>query len=140
MHLSKGSLRDLLKKKKKFSPEDIFKLIIQITSSMYLLNNNNIMHLDLKPENILLENDKYFKLCDFGCSQLMHTESSKEFQVLTECAFGTPRYIAPEIKLNIARVNKSSCDVWSLGIILYEILYDSHPFSTNPKNGEVDRK
>lgn len=62
---------------------------------MMLLNSNNVMHLDLKPENILYENENYFKICDFGCSKLMETENSKDVREITDCAFGTPRYISP---------------------------------------------
>ena len=95
MHFCQGSLRDLLKKGKHFSAEESIKLLIQITTAMMLLNSNNVMHLDLKPENILYENENYFKICDFGCSKLMETENSKDVREITDCAFGTPRYISP---------------------------------------------
>jgi len=43
--------------------------------------------------------------------------------------FGTPQYIAPEVQLNYHNTNKNSCDIWSFGIILYELIYKHHPFT-----------
>lgn len=44
--------------------------MVQVTSAMISLSEKNVMHLDLKPENILYEKGDWYKLCDFGCSQL----------------------------------------------------------------------
>lgn len=75
MHLCQGSLRDLLNSKVQFDESRILNLIVQVTSAMIALNEKYVMHLDLKPENILYENVDYFKLCDFGCSQLFYNIS-----------------------------------------------------------------
>lgn len=153
MQLCKGSLRDQINKEKYFGPSHMLDLITQVTNAMLHLNDKFIMHLDLKPENILYEEDNFYKLCDFGCAQLFQNISvlasnqkdlrnrvlSSVGMCCVENAFGTPRYIAPEIQLNFQRMGKNSCDMWSLGIILYELIYKKHPFDLD-KNGRVKDK
>lgn len=55
MQLCKGSLRDQIKAKKRFTPDLIINLTTQVTNAMLVLNSQWMMHLDLKPENILFE-------------------------------------------------------------------------------------
>lgn len=70
------------------------------------------MHLDLKPENILIQSkstNDYYKICDFGCSQIYKRVSRAENQnmrlhssvKINDFIFGTPSYIAPEIQLGM---------------------------------------
>lgn len=53
MKLCSGSLRNLMEKKKIFSAEEMFNLIVQVTNGMCILSAQGMMHLDLKPDNIL---------------------------------------------------------------------------------------
>lgn len=48
--------------------------------------------------------------------------------IFEDCGFGTAEYISPEIQLGKYQVRKNSCDIWSFGIILYELIYKKHPF------------
>ena len=76
------------------------------------LQSINLIHCDLKPENILIYNDFRIKLIDFGSC---HFFEAKEFQG------PTPEYLAPEILMQNER-NVFTVDVWSLGVLLLEIV------------------
>lgn len=92
----------------------------QITKGLIYLYDNNIIHRDLKPKNILLtDNKRNIKLCDFGLSKI----TTNLTRVNTVC--GSPLYMAPEILNHKEYDNK--IDMWSIGIILYEMLFGYHP-------------
>ena len=94
----------------------------QIANAIKFLRDNKIIHRDMKPSNILLMSDKKnIKLCDFGFAKQMHCLK----RVTTIC--GSPLYMAPELFKKESYTE--SVDVWSLGIILFEMVYGIHPFS-----------
>jgi serine/threonine protein kinase len=86
------------------------------------------MHLDLKPENILIKSADEYLICDFGCSKVHQSMNlSQNFlkMSLTK-GIGTEEYISPEVRKN-CQANKYS-DVWSLGVIIYKMVYHKTPF------------
>ncbi|XP_027190398.1 serine/threonine-protein kinase ATG1t [Cicer arietinum] len=96
----------------------------QLGSALKLLHSHGIIHRDLKPENILLSShgdDAVLKIADFGLSR---TARPGEY-VETVC--GTPLYMAPEV-LQFQRYNYKA-DMWSLGVILFELLNGYPPFN-----------
>ena len=95
--------------------QDIFR---QVMSGIRYLQSKNINHRDLKPHNILLTSDYTIKICDFGFA-------SKSNISTTIC--GSPIYMAPEILLCEKYTNKA--ELWSLGVILYELIYKKTPFN-----------
>jgi len=88
------------------------------------MHSHHIVYTDLKPENVLLDEEGHICISDFGlCVQLR-----KENNYLTQGERGTDGYIAPEI---LAREKYSlSPDVWTYGIVLYELLHNHLPFQS----------
>ncbi|XP_077369100.1 cGMP-dependent protein kinase 1-like isoform X3 [Festucalex cinctus] len=85
------------------------------------LHSKGIIYRDLKPENIILDHRGYAKLVDFGFAKKVGLGK----KTWTFC--GTPEYVAPEIILN--KGHDTSADCWSLGILVFELLSGSPPFS-----------
>ena len=120
------------KRNEKFSFEEIKDLLNQLNNTFKIMAENKIIHGDLKLQNILMkkDNDKYiYKLTDYGVT--------KEFLRLTESLLernGVPKYTAPEILRGEDFDEKS--DLWSLGIIIYTLLFGCEPYQ-GKKNIEV---
>lgn len=134
-----GTLSDIIKNMdyKNFSRELVCKrYLTQLKNALKYLYRNNIIHRDLKPTNILISgnypNDT-LKLADFGFSRYFidNEEYSDANQFMMTSFCGTPMYMAPEMLFNKKYTNKA--DLWSFGIIMYEMLYGKNPFNS-PKN------
>ena len=140
MELCDGNLRDILNKfKPKGLPLNIInKIFIQLNEALKAMINKEFIHRDLKPENILIKytdtNKTNFdiKLTDFGFS----TNEIKS-SIHTYSIAGTPNYIAPEVE---TYHYNNKCDLWSLGIILYELYTNKYIFdSFKPLEREIKR-
>ena len=93
----------------------------QITDGLKYLHENKIVHRDLKPQNILLTDNYVLKISDFGLAKIFNDNMSE-----TIC--GSPLYMAPEI-LTYKRYD-SKADLWSVGIILFEMLSGKTPYNS----------
>ena len=118
---------------KKYSIEELKTLLIQLNTVFKLMNELHIIHRDLKLDNIFLnypdpsDKSKFeVKLGDFGLSkQLVNTLESKTLA-------GSPVYMAPEILITkLRKPYTSKVDIWSLGVIIYQLLFQQFPFYGN---------
>lgn len=107
------------------SKEYNYRYFCQIFSGLEYLYKNNILHRDIKPQNILVDND-IIKISDFGFAR-----SFEQNELITTFC-GSPLYMAPEIIKNKEYNTKS--DIWSLGVIIYELFAKEHPYYTNSKD------
>lgn len=85
------------------------------------LHRYNIIYRDLKPENVMIDEDGYPKISDFANSKIVEGR--------TYSIVGTPHYMAPEVIAG--KGYNFSADYWSLGIMIYEFLFNSLPFAAN---------
>ncbi|XP_030000325.1 cGMP-dependent protein kinase 2 [Sphaeramia orbicularis] len=92
-----------------------------VTEAFDYLHRKGVLYRDLKPENLMLDGEGYIKLVDFGFAKKIRCGQ----KTWTFC--GTPEYVAPEIILN--KGHNFSVDFWSLGILVFELLTGSPPFS-----------
>lgn len=99
---------------------EIQNVLYQLKEGLKFLYNKNILHKDIKPANILLHlqtnGEITIKLCDFGFSQKIND--------INAFICGTMLYIAPELLWNKNTINS---DLWSVGIIMFQMLYKKHP-------------
>ena len=131
-----GNLFHYIRKNNGLNELQSFQLFIQVVNAVNFLHKNDLIHRDIKPENILLFNNEkeknnfLVKLCDFGWCVKLDGETRKTF-----C--GTTEYMSPEL-IEHRGYNKE-IDVWSLGILLYEMIHGYSPFRPNkPKFNEKD--
>jgi len=122
-----GSLEDLLKAKGKLSVDEAVEMTIGILEGLHHLHESGIIHRDLKPANILLDG-KTPRLTDFGISRIISADS------LSETIAGTFAYMAPECfdgKRNV------QTDIWSVGVILYQMIMGKRPFAQKEQTALV---
>lgn len=103
-------------------PESVMRCVAaQLVSALAHLHKHRIIHRDMKPQNILICADGALKVCDFGFARAL----SNTTLVLSSIK-GTPLYMAPELVQENPYNEK--VDVWSLGVILYELYFGKPPF------------
>jgi calcium-dependent protein kinase len=131
-----GDLFDFITKSPQGKLDDLntIDIILQILNALnYLHNQVSICHRDIKPENFLItineQNRPIPKLIDFGIAQYIHTGEKMQGKT------GTVSYMAPEILLK--GIYDEKVDVWSAGIILYNMITGSKPFSD--ENEEIKK-
>ena len=123
-YIKGGTLKTYMKKNKENLNENTTKKIIfYLLNAINYLHKLKIIHSDIKPENIMFENEEdisTLKLIDFGLSSFNNKENEY-------C--GTFLYMAPEILFNNKKLLTNEIDIWSVGIIMYQLLNKNiHPF------------
>ena len=109
-------------------------LVDQIASALGAAHKQGVVHRDIKPANVLLDEDGNAYLSDFGIAKKLASEARL---TQTSAIVGTPAYITPEQVQSQAITPQT--DIYSLGLVLYEILVGGHPFP-NTATGELVSK
>jgi len=120
-YADQGSLRERLVNGP-LTQEEAGTILEQVASALQYLHGHGILHRDIKPANILFAQKQYVYLTDFGLAGKMDEEND-----LTPagCIIGTPEYMAPEMAEEPTSI---SSDIYSLGIVLYQMLMGRVPF------------
>ncbi|MBE3066036.1 MAG: serine/threonine protein kinase [Chloroflexi bacterium] len=116
-------LKTLIKQRGRFSPEEALPLLIQACAGIGYAHRAGLVHCDVKAQNMLVTPDMRLKVADFGIARALSTIHPDE---QSDVIWGSPQYFAPEQASGAAPAPAS--DVYSLGIIMYEMLTGSLPF------------
>jgi len=126
-YCEKGSLRNTFYLKKTFNPAEIREILKDIVSGLVYLHKNEIIHNDLKPENFLLSENGDWMITDFGISVNLKATMRKSMQNASTTS-GAPPYMSPEALKGKYRVSTAT-DIFSLGVIIYEMCFGDVPWS-----------
>ncbi|MCC6261746.1 MAG: serine/threonine protein kinase, partial [Anaerolineales bacterium] len=122
-YLEAGTLKDKMQAGQ-LSLKEIDKIFMQLTDALGYAHGQGIVHRDLKPANVLVDSTGHIFLTDFGIAKLLESASPRLTQ--TDAILGTPAYISPE-QAAAGPIDQRS-DIYSLGVILYEMVAGRVPF------------
>ncbi len=124
-YASGGSLKELVKSEQPYEVEQAVKWIIEAAQGLAAVHSKGFIHRDVKPGNLLIGDDGKVKLSDFGLARETSPENDASVRVA-----GTPPYMSPE-QIQTPGLLSLHTDIYSLGVVLYEILTGSRPFRGN---------
>ncbi len=121
-----GSLKDRLKPDHPFFWEEALTIIIPVSQALAFAHERQIIHRDIKPANILMAQDDWPLLADFGLAKMQHSTNRPNLTMPGQ-VLGTMAYAAPE-QIQEGEID-ARVDIYSLGIVLYELLTGQLPFT-----------
>jgi serine/threonine protein kinase len=124
-YMDAGTLKEKMIEGRPLPLAEIDRLFTQLAGALSYAHGHGIVHRDLKPANVLIDSQGNVFLTDFGIAKLLESASPRLTQ--TDAIMGTPAYISPE-QAQGHTVDQRS-DIYSLGIILYEMVTGSVPFT-----------
>ena len=105
----------------KLDPRTVANIMFKLCSALEYAHKNNVIHRDIKPANIMISSKKEVKLMDFGIAKVLMAGSSERPQLA-----GTLAYLAPELAEGAKP--DARCDIYALGLTMYELLAGEHPY------------
>ena len=132
-HIPGKDLKTILRQRGRYSVEEAIPLMVQACAGIGYAHRAGLVHCDIKPHNMIVTPDGRLKVTDFGIARALSTIMPDE---RADVVWGSPQYFSPEQATGEAPSPAS--DVYSLGIVLYEVLTGALPF-TAPTSEELAR-
>lgn len=124
-YLPGGNLRDRLSERGRLPPDEAVRIVRQIAAALVTADLHGMVHRDIKPENIMFAADGSAKLTDLGIAKGNGEQDT--LVTMPAVVFGTPAYMAPEQATDASSVDRRA-DIWSLGVVFYEMLSGRRPY------------
>jgi len=121
-YLHGRELRDILNETKLLPISEVLAIVIQVAQGLAYAHEHDIVHRDIKPSNVMIVRDGHAKITDFGIARM----ASAAVRTQTGMVLGSPKYMSPEQVLG-KEIDRRS-DIFSLGVMLYEMLTGQVPF------------
>ncbi len=127
-----SSLRD------KLTLKELLPIVAQVAEALGAAHQSGIIHRDVKPDNVMVRPDGYAKVLDFGLVKLTEVKSAPGVTAHTQLgiAMGTLAYMSPEQASGEAVDHRT--DIWSLGVVLYELATGQKPFSAETRQATIN--
>jgi len=119
------------------SLDEFFTIAIQCAEALVSAHRHGIVHCDIKPENIMLSSEGQVKILDFGVAKHLPRSDQSSTVDRSGTFAGTPAYMSPEVLLEQAPDGRA--DIFSLGVVFYEVLTGQHPFLAGSFVATTDR-
>jgi serine/threonine-protein kinase len=116
-------LRDILNDHQALPVEQVLDITAQVALGLAYAHEHEIVHRDVKPSNIMVVRDGHVKITDFGIARM----ASSAVRTQTGMVLGSPKYMSPEQVMG--RTTDQRSDIFSLGVMLYEMLTSQAPFT-----------
>ena len=129
------SLRRILQIQQQLPQDQTVAVAVELIAAFQFVHACGVLRNDIKPSNILFQDDGRVRILDFGISKMVDSDAKSERLTATGVAVGTPGYMAPEQLLGKGLDARS--DIFSLGIVIYEMLTGENPFQGTSVGNEV---
>jgi serine/threonine protein kinase len=120
------SLTDYVDPRKPMPPQRVAAVVRKLAQALQVAHDRGVVHRDLKPSNIMVNSQRELVIMDFGLA--WRVGSRDERLTKTGMVLGTPAYMSPEQLSGNAEALGPRCDIYSLGVIMYELLTACRPF------------
>src|SRR5512145_2263132 len=130
-HIPGRDMKTILRTRGRYSVEEAIPLMVQACAGIGYAHRAGLVHCDIKPHNMIVTPDSRLKVTDFGIARALSTIMPDE---RADVVWGSPQYFSPEQA--VGEAPSPASDVYSLGIVLYEVLTGALPF-TAPTSEEL---
>ena len=122
-YINGKTLKSLIKKRGALTLEEVMDIMLQLTSAVACAHDSYIIHRDIKPQNVMILEDGRIKITDFGIAMALNSNELTQ----TNSVMGSVHYLPPEQANGSGSTIKS--DIYSLGILMFELLTGKLPFN-----------